>query len=1027
MHPDMAQVLGRDDAAGAARALLARAGGPLQEALADGVVRLTFAWIGDAPSVALQCGLAAHDGRSVPMTPHAGNTVWTHVLTTTDDALVSYRYVIDDPFLRVRPEGDAEWQTLMLEAQTRSYADPHNPQRIEPLAVLFGVPVTEAQHESVLALPGAPSNRWFRPHDAPAGSLDRFTLTPSSAPRRAITVYRPHGIDPTGLPLVVLLDGSSWLTIAGLPRALDAAIAAAEICPALVAFVHEPEGSAGLADRTLELSCNADHAQLLATELIPALRERYPVDRSPAATVLGGASLGGLQSMYTAMEYPELIGNVLSVSGSYWYGTERDGTPEWLTRRLAVAPRPPVRVYQQIGRLEDAPLALSPGVSHLVANRHLRDMARAKGLDLTYEELTTAHDVAAFRVALMRGMETLLPCPPSPARPPGPPPARSTIPGPGGPPRWSTDDLYSGVDDPAFLAAFDRLERFGDALAELVDRHGIRDTSTDRAAAGDAAAAAELIEVLNAANDLGRTIYAFIDAHLRMDGTHAAAQALMARMGALMGRNRGQLARFAAWLAAADVDGMAALDPVVFEHAGWMERLAQRARHQMGETEEELYAELSITGAAAWTQLHASTTARLEVDVALPDGVRRMPMAQARSLATHGDERVRHAAHIAELEGWERAAPTCAAALNAIKGEAVTVNRRRGWPSALDTALFANAVDRDAYDAMTDAVVASLPDFRRFLRTKARLHRHDGALPWWDLVAPLPGAATDWSWADGIALVRRAYERYGGALPDLLTRAVAERWIDAEPRSGKAPGASSMPFFADRSLVFLNWTGALEQVLTLAHELGHAFHNAQLSLRPATLRDVPMSLAETASIFCETLLVHTALDGTTGAERLALLDVDLCGHTQTVVDIHTRVLFETELFDRRARRTLGPTELGEIMVAAQATAFGDALRSETRHPYMWAVKRHYYTSHFYNWQYTFGLLLGLGLFAHFLDDPVPFRAEYEAALSWAGRDTAAQFAARFGIDLADGTFWRAGLDVLRARIADYEHLAAATA
>ncbi len=592
-------------------------------------------------------------------------------------------------------------------------------------------------------------------------------------------------------------------------------------------------------------------------------------------------------------------------------------------------------------------------------------------------------------------------------------------------PTWRTDALYTGFDDPSFLADFERLMEYGDALAEVIDRHDIRARVAQETTDADAAAAAEVLAVLNDANDLGRTLYAFVDAHLRMDASDDTAMGFMARIAALMGRNRGQNARFAAWLGCVDVGALTVADAVVADHAGFLGRLAQRARHQMSEAEETLYAELSTTGSTAWTQLHATVTSQLDVAVELPSGPRRMPVAEARGLATHGDEPVRRAAFEAELAGWAQVAPTCASALNAIKGEAVAVNRRRGWPSALDTALFANAVDRDAYDAMTAAVVESLPDFRRFLRIKARLHGHEGALPWWDLTAPLPGAATDWAWDDGIALVRRAYARYGGSLPDMLERALSEGWIDALPRPGKAPGASSMSFFADRSLVFVNWTGALEQVITVAHELGHAFHNAQLSRRPATLRDVPMSLAETASIFCETMFVHTALDDVTGAERLALLDVDLCGHTQTVVDIHTRVLFETEVFTRRAQRTLGASELGEIMTAAQAAAFGDAVRADTLHPYMWAVKRHYYTSHYYNWQYTFGLLFGLGLFARFVDDPATFRTEYEDALSWAGRDSAAQFAARFGIDLSDSAFWRQGLDVSRSRIDEYARLAAA--
>ena len=589
-------------------------------------------------------------------------------------------------------------------------------------------------------------------------------------------------------------------------------------------------------------------------------------------------------------------------------------------------------------------------------------------------------------------------------------------------PTWSVSDLYAGLDAPEFLADFDQLMGFGDALAELLDTHGVRALPARPATAADAAVAEQVVVMLNAANDLGRTLWAFVEAFARVDSTNDTAAAFGARIGALIGRNRGLNARFSAWLASLDVVDMAAMSPVVNDHIGPLSRLAARARHQMSELEETLAAELSTSGSMAWTQLHATATAQLVVDVELPEGTRTLPMAEIRGLATHGDERVRRAAFEAELRGWPTVAPVCAAALNAIKGEATVVNRRRGWESPLDVSLFGNVVGRDEYDAMTAAVVASLPDFQRFVRAKARVHGHGDSLPWWDLLAPLPGSPAEWQWDTGLEMVRDAFGTYGDALAGIVNRAVDEQWIDALPRPGKAAGASSMPFFGDRSLVFLNWTGALEQVFITAHELGHSYHNMQLARRSAMQRDIPMSLAETASIFCETLMVHVGLQRSTGPERLAMLDLDLCGSTQTVLDIHTRVLFESEVFARRSRRTIGAAELGEIMTEAQATTFGTSLRSDTLHPYMWAVKRHYYTSHFYNWQYTFGLLFGLGLFSRYLDDPDGFREEYDDMLSRAGMDTAGELASRFHIDLADPAFWTSSLDIIRERISQYESL-----
>jgi len=216
----------------------------------------------------------------------------------------------------------------------------------------------------------------------------------------------------------------------------------------------------------------------------------------------------------------------------------------------------------------------------------------------------------------------------------------------------------------------------------------------------------------------------------------------------------------------------------------------------------------------------------------------------------------------------------------------------------------------------------------------------------------------------------------------------------------------------------------VDSAQTTAHELGHAYHNTQLAHRTPLQRNLPMALAETASIFCETLVVEEGLSRLQGDERLALLDVDLQGAAQVVVDIHSRFLFESEVFARRQRRTLGVSEFNELMGEAQNNAYGDGIDQSTAHPYMWILKPHYYGSHFYNWPYTYGLLFGLGLYAQYQQDPDRFRGGYDDLLSRAGMDSAEQLGAAFGLDVTKEDFWTASLDVLRARMRDYEGLAA---
>ena len=592
-------------------------------------------------------------------------------------------------------------------------------------------------------------------------------------------------------------------------------------------------------------------------------------------------------------------------------------------------------------------------------------------------------------------------------------------------PRWSVADVYESLHAPEFAAAMERASAEVTRLAALFDEHNVRAVEPRPVTAEDGEAADAVITAVNRTIAELEILEVAVYASVATDSRDEQAAALLSRLEVDDAVIRPLLARLAEWVRALGVDELAAVSDEVREHLQPLQRLATRAEHQMSEAEEGLYAELATTGSAAWSRLHGDVTSQLTVDVTFPDGhVERLSTPAVRGLGSNPDPAVRKAAFDAEMVAWPTIATPIAAALNAIKGEANIVDRRRRWGNPLDSSLFGNSVSRATFDAMQSAVTAALPDFRRWMRCKAELHGYAGGLRWWDMIAPLPHAATTTSWDDGIAWVRSAFATYSDELAGLVDRALEQHWIDAGPRDGKAGGAFCMAFVDDRSLVLLNWAGSLDSAQVTAHELGHAYHNTTLAGRTPLQKRLPMALAETASIFCETLAVEAGLRRLEGAERLALLDVDLIGSTQVVVDIHSRFLFESELFARRQRRTLGATELSELMLQAQADAYGDGLDLDTRHPYMWLLKPHYYSAPFYNWPYTYGMLFGLGLFAKFEADPERFRAGYADALSRAGIESAESLGAMFGIDVTSEAFWTSSLDVCRARIAEYEALAA---
>ncbi|MCL6569907.1 MAG: oligoendopeptidase F, partial [Meiothermus silvanus] len=255
---------------------------------------------------------------------------------------------------------------------------------------------------------------------------------------------------------------------------------------------------------------------------------------------------------------------------------------------------------------------------------------------------------------------------------------------------------------------------------------------------------------------------------------------------------------------------------------------------------------------------------------------------------------------------------------------------------------------------------------------------------------------------------------------DLAERAYAERWIDAKPRKGKVGGAYCMPIGKGQSRILTNYEESFSGVSTMAHELGHAYHNLCLATKPALLRREPMTLAETASIMNETIVTEAALRAVPEAEQVTILEGNLQDAAQLVVDIHSRFLFERAVFEKRKERELSPSEFKELMLAAQQATYGDALASY--HPYMWAVKGHYYGIDFYNYPYTFGLLFGLALFKKYQREGADFVAQYDDMLASVGTYPAQELADRFGFNLEDPSFWAGGLEVLAERIARFEKL-----
>ena len=362
--------------------------------------------------------------------------------------------------------------------------------------------------------------------------------------------------------------------------------------------------------------------------------------------------------------------------------------------------------------------------------------------------------------------------------------------------------------------------------------------------------------------------------------------------------------------------------------------------------------------------------------------------------------------------------------MNGVKGSQNTILKRRGRKAPIDKSLDQSRIDRETLDAMLGAMKDSFPMFREYFKAKARRLGKE-SLPWWDLFAPMGRSDRSFSYPEAQNFVLENFGKFSEELANFADTAFRKNWIDVGPRPGKRAGAFCMRVpGVKESRVLLNFEGNLDWVFTLAHELGHGFHNHCLyqAGRSALQTRNPMTLAETASIMCETIVTDAALKTAADKdEELLILETALIGDAQVVVDIYSRYLFETEVFNRREKAELSAEEFNEIMEWAQGETYGDGLDPEYRQKYMWTWKPHYYYPGlaFYNFPYAFGLLFGTGLYQIYQQRGESFVPEYKDLLSRTGMGQAADLAAQFGIDLRNNSFWEGSLNIIGERIERY--------
>lgn len=453
-------------------------------------------------------------------------------------------------------------------------------------------------------------------------------------------------------------------------------------------------------------------------------------------------------------------------------------------------------------------------------------------------------------------------------------------------------------------------------------------------------------------------------------------------------------------------------DPRLKDYSLLLSEFLVQGSHQMSRKEEDLALELLRTSANQWERLQEAVTSSIH------DGD--MTLIQLRGLASSPDRNERRNAFERELRILKEHEVALAYSLNGVKGTTLALEKRRGWKSPLERSLFSSRISGRTLDALISALEDSLPMFRRYFLTKARLLGLE-RLEWYDISAPVGKSVGRYSFEEARDIIVSSYSKFSPEMGDFARNAFENGWIDAEPRKGKVGGAYDTAFRKSGvSRVLCNYDYSYDSVATLAHELGHAYHDHVVRDLPVLLSDYPMTLAETASIFGETVVFTEVLKNLDKDGKLPVIEQFVASAAQVCVDILSRFYFEKELFERRRSGELSPDQLCSMMLDAQERTYGDAVG--VKHPYMWAVKGHYYCEafSFYNYPYAFGQLFALGLFKRAGGSP-SFASSYRDLLLRTGMQDAVSVGLSAGMDMEDPEFWKEGVSVIASYAGELEN------
>ncbi|WP_291576845.1 M3 family oligoendopeptidase [Clostridium sp. UBA4548] len=578
---------------------------------------------------------------------------------------------------------------------------------------------------------------------------------------------------------------------------------------------------------------------------------------------------------------------------------------------------------------------------------------------------------------------------------------------------WNLDKIYTSFDSEDFKNHMELIKEYIHAIKRL----DIHSWATDKSCV---LKIEEFLKTINEYKKIYSRLYSYGYLVFNADCENVKAMNSLDYLENMNSELTDIFIKFSWWLKdIEDLNEITSASEYLSEHEFYLKELMVKSKYLLNDKEETIISRMKNTGSKAWERLYMELIATTEESITINGKVEALTIAELRNMQYESDGHLRKAAYYKEADLCKGLSQVCTKCINAISGEALAICELKGYNSPLEKVLINSRMDIETLNTMMKAIKDALPVFHKYFVKKAEILGYDSKLPFYEIYAPVSKSTRKVTYMEAKDLIVSSFNTFSENLGSFSKKAFEDKWIHAEPSKGKGNFGLSVDIFPIKeSRISTNFSGNYVDVSILAHEIGHAYHSSKLYEETMVNTDYPIPIAETASIFCETILNNELAKILPGSETLTILERSISDAAYYIVDFYGRYLFERELFKRRKSGPLSLEELNELMIHCMRKAYGDSIEIETIHPYMWMNKPGYFMvdNEFLNFPYSFGVLFSKGLYAEYIKRGQGFVHEYDKFLGETSRSTVATLANIMSIDVNSLDFWRSSLSLIESDI-----------